>query len=214
MADNLDSMRTRTTAIASLVAYAATAHAWPTSLNMIPIADILKHGQIYAHYTAVGTERRISTKITSYAGVLIGIGDRIEIGWDDDLEEGGAYWNGKVLLGEGENWALSMGYQALRKNESQSYLVGRYDPCDKLRLHFGWLEDGKSRALWGLDYQLCDDWKLYVDSISGRDGATWVGVNVAPPAWPGFDVTLFAGIPHTRADGYTWNVIVAWLTKF
>jgi hypothetical protein len=197
----------RSCIVAGLLMATCSAMAGPTGLNAIPIADILGHREIYLNVGAWGTERRISKEIDYFNSATVGFGDRMEFGYDNDFE-GYTTWNVKVLLFEDEKsgrWALSGGYVGLRKDESQSYLVGRYDLTDRLRLHAGWLEDGKSRSMLGLDYSISDNLTFMADSISGRDSYTYLGLNAVSSALPGFDLTLTAGIPHQRDNGYIWS---------
>lgn len=188
-----------------------TAFAGPTALNVMPTASVLGHREVYLSYWGSGTERRISKEIIDGGAIQFGFGDRIEFGVDSDFDGVDTY-NIKAVLFEDEKgkWALSGGYMALRKNESQSYLVGRYGLNDKTNLHVGWPENGKSRWMAGIDHALSDEVTLMADTISGKDSYTYVGFNAAMGWMRGFDVTVSGGIPHERDNGYVWVVTIGY----
>jgi hypothetical protein len=194
-------------------ALAGAAHAWPTSLITIPIADILGHREIYTYSGLTGTERHISRTLESTNSMAVGLFDRIEIGYDDDFN-GVTSGHVKVLLFDDGRSGLSAGYVGIIEREKSPFVVGRINLSEKARFHAGWYHDGISRAMFGFDLALNDDWTLMADSISGRDSMTCVGFNGPLFGASGIDVTVSGGIPHTRANGYTYTVYIGYSARF
>jgi hypothetical protein len=184
-----------------------------TALNNIPIAECVGHREIYVYYGLSGTERRISKDLSHEVNVTIGIGDRFEFGFDTDLE-GYSAFHAKAMILQGEGWAMSGGYQFVRENESESYLTGMYECGESVRLHLGWLENGRSRAFAGIEYFLSNDWRLFAETISGRDSSSSVGFGVPLAGLPGFDLMGALEIPHRRADGYSFTLFLGYSARF
>lgn len=199
--------------IAGVGALATASYAGPTGLNFMPIADMLGHREAYLAYSGSGTERKISTKVDQSHGLTVGLFDVMEVGYDNDFE-GTTVYNLKIALANNDVWGLSIGLMSLRKEESESYVVARYNVSDRVRFHGGWLENGQSRGMFGLDVALNDNFTFMADTVSGRDSSTYVGFNAVFPSFPGFDITVSAGIPHERSTGYTWVVAVGYGTRF
>ncbi len=187
----------------------AIASAWPTGLNSIPIADVLGHRELYAFYGFSGTERNITKETIHTSSMQVGIGDRFEFGYDDDLR-GFGEGNIKVNLHSDKKCGLSAGLLSIGQGSAQKYVVGTYAIGESARVHAGWLHDGTNRWMAGYDMALGENGTLMIDTISGRDSYFYIGFNWVLPNVKGFDVSISAGIPHERANGYTYGVFVGY----
>ncbi len=185
------------------------AFAWPTGLNQIPIAEVLGHRELYVFYGFSGTEPSISKENFHTTSIEVGIGDRIELGYDDDLR-GFGEGNIKINLHSGKKCGLSAGLMGIGQGTAQKFVVGTYAVGESARVHGGWLDDGTNRWMAGYDMAFGENGTLMIDTISGGDSYTYVGFNWVLPKLGGLDVTLSAGIPHERANGYAYNVYVGY----
>ena len=84
-----------------LLACGASATAWggSTALNVMPVADILRHREAMLYVWTQGNERHVDPVYYHGNSLQVGLWDSLEIGYDDDFE-GTTSWNAKVLLGE------------------------------------------------------------------------------------------------------------------
>lgn len=184
--------------ILMLLGTVAVAPASETFLISMPIADILGHREVSAMVYAYGSERQISRGYTWGQGLELGLGDRIEFGYDNDFL-GSTALNGKLQLASGETWAVSTGFNGVTPGgpATNHYLVGRVDLPD-FRLHLGVLRNDRHRLMVGIDGDLGGGWSYMADHVSGPGSYTWLGVNA--PLGP-LCLTIAGGIPGHRADG-------------
>lgn len=126
-----------------------TTAAWagPTGLLIIPIADILGHGEAAYTYALSGNERNIDKGYVHGHGLQLGVADRIEFGFDNDFF-GGTTYNAKMLLVDDKKdgrYALSFGLLNMGDTKGDMYLVGRYNLSERCRLHCGYMQSGDNR---------------------------------------------------------------------
>jgi hypothetical protein len=205
----------RSFAIASLCVAAKSAVATATSLNFIPIADILAHRAWAIDYTMSGYERRIQPGYEHSAGLAVGLNDRIEFGFNHDLV-GEMTGHGKVLLWktvDRREQAISAGFLNWRAGRSNPYVVGRQSVGD-VRLHAGWLNWERSRIMLGADFPVVGKWVGLIDFASGPGGALWFGMETGLPFSPGLNVLVSVGLPNTRSEGIQHAVNVAWVERW
>ncbi|MCX7799074.1 MAG: hypothetical protein N2109_01885 [Fimbriimonadales bacterium] len=168
-----------------------------TALNAMPIADVLGHREAMLYLWTQGNERRVDPVYHHGGSLQVGLWDRLEIGYDDDFE-GTATWNAKLLLAEGPAGALSVGWQSIEGDRATPFVVGRLD-FRGWRLHAGWLRDGVSRPIAGVDAPL-GSWTVMADWIGGDGATAWFGV-CGEVLTPGLCLTLSVGVPERRSDG-------------
>lgn len=176
----------------------AIAPASETFLISMPIADILGHREVCAIVCATGTERKIDRGYAWGQGLELGLGDRLEFGYDNDCL-GSTLLNAKLQLGAGDDWAVSMGFNGATPGgrAANHYVVGRFDFAN-VRLHGGLLRNDRHRLMVGLDGDLGGGWSYMVDHISGPGSYTWLGLNMPVGQ---LCLTVAGGMPGRREDG-------------
>lgn len=176
----------------------AAASASETFLISMPVADILGHREASAMLCAFGIERQVSRGYVWGQGIELGLGDRIEFGYDNDCL-GATALNGKFMLAAGDAWAVSVGFNGATPGGpvTNHYLVGRID-LPGFRLHAGVLRNDRPRLMIGIDRDLGRGWSYMVDHVSGPGSCTWFGLNA--PVGP-LCLTLAGGVPGRRQDG-------------
>lgn len=196
---------------------AAQAWSYPTVLHFMPIAEILKHREIYLAHNAAGTERQIDKRILHSNTGVVGLFDRIEIGWVNDYGHETTL-DAKVQIFDGApglaNFALSAGFIGWRGREIDPYLVGRYD-AGAYRLHAGWIrESHEHKLMLGLDADMPSGFTFLADFFSGSSSFTYLGFSYEVPSVEGLLLTAGFGIPARRSDGYQGYVNVGYGFKF
>lgn len=183
----------------------SVALAWPTSLNVIPIADVIKHKEVQMGYSATGNLNSDDKSTGHTSMLLFGFEDRFEIGVDTNMN-GYRSMNFKILLLEEQTeskYMLSAGVQEWSEGYAEPYVVGALD-LTKARVHAGWLKNDAHRLIVGLEVPINKDWYLLADFISGREGASWIGVYGPLLGVSGFDITIGIGRPHDFQGSWQW----------
>ncbi|MBX3119709.1 MAG: hypothetical protein KF784_11635 [Fimbriimonadaceae bacterium] len=199
--------------LGGLMCAASSTLAGPTGLNLMPIADMLGHRECSLEWFATG-ERGIRRWPSFNAGNF-GFADRVECGWENDFD-GGTSLHMKIKLFDSDNgkYALSGGYMAVSKPYSQSYLVGRAD-VGCANIHLGWMQDGDSRGMFGVDFPIFKDYSIMADHVTGRDGSSWVGVSGPIKFLPeGFSFTASYGQPNLKGAKAQYVVWVGYGFRF
>lgn len=186
---------------------AGMATAGPTGLMIMPIADILGHGEAYYTYSILGNERNVEKGYFHAHGVQFGLADRVEVGFDNDFF-GSTTFNAKALLLDDKKsgrYALSFGLLNLGDRSGDMYLVGRYDLSKNCRFHCGYMQAGDNSAIIGFDgpvnWNRLKDCSWSAEHISGDDARTWFALNVPVKEVPGLSAMLGFGIPKEKSSG-------------
>jgi hypothetical protein len=196
----------------------STATATPTALNVIPIADTLKHREAVLNYTVTGQEAKISKQYAHGNFVQVGLLDKLELGYDNDFN-GNTFLNGKLNVMDGDQKflkgvALSVGVTGVKGKNVDPYVVARKD-FGKLRIHGGWWRVAKvNSAIWGADYEVSDAVTLMVDHISGTNNYTYVGLYTDVPAIKGLNIGAAMGFNGNKANGKVHLVSVSYGFRF
>lgn len=196
----------------ALAAIATGAQAGPTALNVMPIADTLKHREAFWTYSLNGTESRVSKKYTHWQGLQLGLFDRLELGFDNDFGHANML-NLKVNVLDGsqkfaKGLALSGGWTNVQGEANSPYVVGRFDVAG-LRLHGGyWRQGDLDQAMVGVDKNLGKGFSAMVEHVSARAGSTYAGVYYNVPMMPGLSV----GAIYGRANDRTVGADTHWLS--
>lgn len=187
----------------------ALAHATPTILVSMPVADILRHRELSLGYTIAGSPNG-SRDVLHVPGFEIGLFDRVEFGFDSDLR-GGNTLDAKVLLWESEMAALSVGILGWQDNVSSRYIVGRYD-YKGMRFHGSLMRTPDANvAQFGIDFAFGPG-TVMADYTSGRGGYTWLGYAFSP--MDHVSVTLAGGRPTDASGGYQYYATVTYGMRF
>jgi hypothetical protein len=176
----------------------------------MPVADILGHREAMLYVWTQGNEPRVDPVYHHGGSLQLGLWDRLEIGFDDDFE-GTTTWNAKVLLAESPLGALSLGWLSIEGNRATPFAFGRLD-LRGWRLHAGWLRDGVSSPMVGLDAPL-GSWTLMAEWIGGEGAIGWIGVCGEVLA-PGLSLTLSLGMPERSSDGVQHVVCLQYGVRF
>lgn len=194
------------------------AQAWPTSLNLIPIADIVRHREGFAMYAITGTNQ---DKTYIHANSLtVGLFDRIEFGYDNDFL-GNTTYNAKLLLidkpKQAPNLQFSVGFTSATFDHDyrEPYAVASYS-FPEVRVHAGyWRTGGVSRGFFGADFACgCKDLSAMVETLTGPNGYSYVGLSYNIPWVPGLSLSLSVGIPYEKSDPTIRSAFLIYYFKF
>jgi hypothetical protein len=185
----------------AIVASCALSSASGTSLNVIPIADVLGAHLASRTYFVSGAGREFGQG----SGALFGVGDRAELGFDADFG-GGSSWNGKLDLVQTKNSAIAVGVADWADNSFTKFAVGRID-FGGLRLHAGFMNDGADRPIAGLDFTT-GNLTWMVDHTGGPDAKTWFGTDVEFDNE--VDLSFGASLPKGRKPTTGWYAMLSW----
>jgi len=175
--------------------------AFPTSLNVMPTADLVEPGSLRLEFENDGYSRPFSSGCESYWLAQVGISPRLEAGLDlyhyDGTTEPAL--NAKYLLiGEGRYPQAAIGVlDVCRGLKPFWYLVLARD-VGLLRLHAGAARSGSSHsALLGAELQIGRGLYLLSDWRSGPEGYATAGIY-----WErrGSAVNIAIGFPNTGGD--------------
>lgn len=210
-------MSNKWVAVAGALGLAGGALATPTSLIMLPIADILGHREVAFNVTASGMQKSVDPKTYWASGITIGLFDRLEIGADTDFE-GGSITDFKILLAENakQGWALSAGACNISQKERtiDKFVFGRKD-FKGFRLHAGYMYSDTHRAVVGADFELPNGYSGAIEHFGGTNSITWFAVNAPLKVLKQeLTLTLAAGVPSVKADGNQWMASVGYGFRF
>lgn len=187
----------------------ALAHATPTGLASMPIADILRHRELALGYTIAGSPNG-NREIHHVPGFELGLFDRIEFGFDSNLR-GGDTVDAKLLLWESDKAAISIGVLGWHDTDSSRYVVGRYD-YKNVRFHGSLMRTpDASVAQFGIDFAFGPG-AVMADYTSGRGGYTWFAYAFSP--MDHVSVMLGAGRPTDSNGGYRYYSMVTYAMRF
>lgn len=194
----------RTVSLAILTALSVGAQAWPTSLNLIPIADIVRHREGFGMYSIAGSNQ--DPRYIHGNSLTLGLFDRIEFGYDNDFL-GNTTYNAKLLLIDKPKQApdlqFSVGFTSgtFDHDYREPYAVGSYSFKD-FRVHAGyWRTGGVSRGFFGADFAVgCPDLSAMVETLTGPNGYTYLGLCYNIPAVPGLSLSVSFGLPTEKSD--------------
>lgn len=183
--------------------------AGPTSLNFMPIADILGHRQAYLEYNSTCLEHHIDSTAYHCGALEVGLFNRIEFGIDLGLDpEYHSIWNAKIRLAETKNrkGALSAGLWNCDDDYVEPYAVGSYD-FSRFRLHLGISHDDASRLMAGADGPIGKHFGWMADFMSGTREQFWLGLNFNHPHIEGLGISWSVGVPLNGTQG--WQGMIA-----
>ena len=160
-----------------LVLNALPAYATYTGLLIIPTAETVGADQYSVEYQYDGVIEGQNI-ITNFINTEIGIGNRIETGFDFGLEKDEKPFiigNAKYLLSKSNEQALAVGVYGWGQNtKSFPYIVGLKD-LGVFRFHFGGIRaNDKNEWFVGAD-RTFDKWTLMADYTSGSGNFSSAG---------------------------------------
>jgi len=190
-----------------------SASAYPTSLNVIPVADSMDAGTLRIEVELDGH----ATPFAAGAGLQIysqyGVTDRLEVGFDvADLNLDSEWqWNAKwqVTPESGDMPALAIGrLDASHRGLLDNWYAVLSKDVACLRLHAGALEDGALRGMLGAEYWPTDRTGVAADWTTGLGGYYSLGVyrNLGGGLWG----TLYYARGNAPGDGAFAGLNVMW----
>lgn len=199
-----------------IVAAAGLSQASPTSLFLMPIADVLKHREAFAYVGLYGYEHNVDPAYSFFNAATIGLFNRVEVGYDNDFR-GFTSMNVKAQLFETPKWApnmaMSVGAMNWRGDKADLYAVGRYDGKG-YRLHAGWWRTMDSdRAMVGTDFPVPGGFTGALEYLSGRGGSTWGSLFYSIPQIKGLGVQIAVGFPSTHSEGIQHSALLYYSFK-
>lgn len=190
--------------------------AGPTSLNFIPISDVLGHRQVLMEFGSLCTEHQVDSTSYHCGALEVGLFDRIEFGIDLGLDpKYHAIWNAKAKLGETKDGkaAFSVGLWNCDEDYVEPFAVGSYD-LGWSRLHFGLTHDDAAKLIAGADGSINKEMYWMADYMSGEDEQFWLGVGLTPNKIEGLDISWSIGVPLNSKQGWQASVTIGYMLKF
>lgn len=159
--------------------------AYPTSLNLIPTADILEANNLRLAYESDGKGQPFGQPNFQYAYSEYGIGDKFEFGVDiyDITNAKDAYYNAKyLLLPESRHLpALAAGVWLVSDVTRPAYYLTGHKSLNQLRIHAGVQEQsGGGWLQFGVDYALSPKLSLLADYQTGSERYHTLGLFCTP----------------------------------
>lgn len=188
-----------------------SASAAPLSLNLIPTADVLGHGELALEYEN-DAEPLLSSEGDQYLLVQVGLFGRMEVGVDRCFYGAKAtYGNLKFLVqAEGaDEPAIALGVQNIVKHDDSQPYVTLAKHVNRTRLHLGAIQlYDETQAMAGIEFSLDDRVTLAVDCMAGDNGAAGLG------GWIAITDNWYLSVariisPTDDWDDY-WQVVVSY----
>lgn len=203
---------------ATLAGLVALGAASPTSLSIIPIAEVLRHREAFAALYASGSGGPGRSQIQHTNALTVGLFDRVELGFDNDYRRTST-WNAKALLVETPSGQMvSAGWMNASGKAGDPYLVVQAPltlGSRSARLHAGVGRfSGVGQGFLGLDMEVSDDLVAALEHISGSSGYTWLGVWKAIPKVEGLELGLSYGHPNRRSNGTQFYAMASLSFRF
>ncbi len=170
-------------------------------LFSIPSGDVLPPGLIAADYQLNGARVLNSADTFAILGLRFGLTNRLTIG-ADFLTTGTAAGSPNISLSIIQNgfYSAAIGYEnvGVRSFGEQPYAAASLN-IRPVRLHIGWTRGDSDSAMFGLEYATHNNLVLQVDTITGNDNFTTVGIQ-----WNMSDSAALAigeMVPNERSAG-------------
>ena len=185
-----------------LVLAAGRALAGPTSLYLVPIADIQCLGKGFSYTGAAGSG--MAGRNAWFNAQEFGVARGVEAGWDSDFARSNVF-NFKVSVLNAPRYCPHLSVSGGLMNWSGSYyepfVAARYD-LPHCRLHGGyWNTSGAGRAFLGADFPINAAWTGMLEHLAGANSQTWVSTFYTIPHSNGLSLDFALGIPGARHAG-------------
>jgi len=195
-------------AVTAVVLALISAGAWsyPTSVNWVPTANTLGANQLLVEFDNCGYSKPVTTDSLASILTQIGIGPRLEFGWDQSEDSTDTYRaaNGKLqLLAEaGVRPAIAVGAMDLwRGSKPTTYAVLSKTVGDS-RLHCGVIRGSFTHGIMvGADRDIGEHMWIGLDYLPGDQ--SYVRLGVSHTIGSGSYLTLTAGRPNDGAQSDT-----------
>ncbi len=202
--------------MAAALGSGSPAWAWPTSLNLIPTADVLDRGTARFELESDGSHTPFTGDTDAYLCTQYGLTSRLEIGADcldlagDARLQANAKW--QFVPEHRDVPAMAVGVADMGRVGlfSQWYLALAKD-VGPLRLHAGCLTDDALHGLFGAEYRIGDHTEVLADWTSGAGAYSSLGL------WQdlgrGLSMTAYYARNNTPDDGDFVGLNLSWETS-
>jgi len=206
-------MRTPALVIVGLLMISCLAWAYPTSLNIIPTADLLDPGSMRIEFENDGYSRIFTADSESYWLFQTAVGPRLELGVDVyDTEEPNYMANAKyALLAESDRSpALAFGALDVGEGGPPSYYLAAAKDFGPSRLHAGGIGDRhKVNPMLGCEFQVARSSWLLFDWIDGDENYLTAGIYLETRSGPAFNIAV--GFPNSGENSNLTFANVSWI---
>lgn len=193
----------------------AAAFANPTSLNVIPTAEVLPNGNANFAVQLTGGRTPSGYTFLNQFQTELGLGDNIEFGYDQALPPTGpSLWNAKYRIYEETRRrpALAVGLLTNAGVFNNPVYVTAFKSDGDARLHVGAIEAGNSlRAMLGFDLWHGAPLAFQADYISGS--GTYISFGVVYSCANGLSLTAAQLVGNTASTPNAYLVILSWSGK-
>jgi hypothetical protein len=195
------------------LALASRALAYPTSLNLMPVADSLEAGTLRLEVELDGDPTPFATGTGWQVYTQYGITDRLEVGLDVvDVNLGSrCQLNAKWVVAPESNEMPALAVGLLEANHgavSSDWYVVLSKDVSPVRVHAGALSDDSLRGMLGAEYWFGEDTGVAADWATGPGAYHSLGVyqHLGGGLWG----TLYYGRGNTSSDGGFVGLNVLW----
>jgi hypothetical protein len=198
---------------AMLLATGLPASSYPTSVCIIPTADIMHNGSMRTEFENDGYPTVGDSDSTNYIYTQFGVTSHLEVGvdtWDTSGESDTAL-NAKLLLAKETDTApaFAVGIMDTRNGGKSSKYAVSTKAFGEFRLHLGYLHsEYASGAMLGCDDEIAKGFYLLADWIAGDENFLSVGISKQfADRWA---LTLRYGSPNDSANDNTAAVNISY----
>lgn len=189
-----------------------TAWVWPTSLNLIPIADTLPSGGTNMGFSTTTTHPAAGGDTLNLIETEFGIGGQFEFGIDPAVGAGAAILvNGKYRLHNESHLtpAYAIGMQNVANNTSSMLFITACKTLSFARIHFGTIKtSGTFRAMLGIEKHFNSLVALQSDYMSGA--GNWASFGIVIGASTGWNLNAAWLIGNSDSSGSGYTIDLEW----
>ncbi|MCE5323583.1 hypothetical protein LLG46_09755 [bacterium] len=181
--------------------------AWPTSLNLIPIADTIPSGGANLGFATTVTYPSSGSDTENLVETEFGIGGQFEFGFDPVVGAGASVLvNGKYRFHDESRFtpAIAIGMQNVATDTSSMPFITARKTLSFARVHFGTIVTGGTfRLMLGIDKHFGRQFTIQSDYMSGSGNWATLGfVAGAPTGWS-LNAAWLIGNSDSSGSGYT-----------
>jgi hypothetical protein len=205
-------MRTPALVIVGLLMISGLAWTYPTSLNVIPTADMLDPGSMRIEFENDGYSRIFTADSESYWLLEAAFGPRLEFGVDVyDAEDTTTVVNAKYALLQETDQSPAVAFGALDIGEgaSPTYYLAAAKDLGPTRLHVGGIGDRYTvNPMLGCEVPVGNTSWLLFDWIGGDENYLTAGIYLETRSGPAFSIGV--GFPNSGENSNLALVNVSW----
>ena len=200
-------------ALILLAVITSMAYACPTSLNLMPTADILERNSMRLELENDGYSRVFASDSENYVLLQMGVTPRLEAGVDFYCykDKTDTVLNAKYLLMKESDTrpALAIGTANVCEGYTPQYYVSGVKTFGANRIHFGTIGDRHEQSLMaGYERSIGSSAGAMVDYIDGDAGYKAVGAYWQPKSGP--CIAAAVAFPNTHGETNLTYLNVSW----